>query len=76
LTHEGQSRCANKKDYPAYDNTPVRLLIYGLTGLSGNFHTQVDWVDISSVPEPSTMLLLGSGLIGLAGYGKKKFFKK
>ena len=33
------------------------------------------YVDTTSVPEPSTIVLLGLGLVGLAGFGRKKFKK-
>jgi hypothetical protein len=43
---------------------------YGLS------HVDFCYGDTTPVPEPATMLLLGSGLIGLGALGRKKFFKK
>ena len=30
----------------------------------------------ATIPEPTTWLLFGTGILGLLGYGRKKFFKK
>jgi hypothetical protein len=58
-----------------YDVLAVGFIAAGTTGFRG-----IDNIEFTAkpapVPEPATMLLLGAGLIGLAGFGRRKFFKK
>jgi hypothetical protein len=54
------------------DNNEYPVAVLNLYTLEGGMAQDM----LVAVPEPTTMLLLGSGLIGLAGYGRKKFFKK
>ena len=52
--------------------SPVTTLKFSNSWLG---EIEVDNLNVTPVPEPATMLLLGSGLIGLAGIGCKKFKK-
>jgi hypothetical protein len=55
-------------------STELRIGIHVQGFASGGSESFVN--NPTPTPEPATMLLLGSGLIGLAGFGRKKFSKK
>jgi len=46
------------------------------SNLINSFVSIFDQDSTALIPEPATMFLLGIGLIGIAGFGRKKLFKK
>jgi hypothetical protein len=55
-----------------YSLTLLVDITHGVADGITSFDTELQ---ASPVPEPTTMLLLGTGLVGLAGFGRKKFKK-
>ena len=57
-------------------NDPNARLTSVLREYTGDYSwANLDNINVKQVPEPTTMLLLGIGLVGLAGFGRKKIKK-
>ena len=51
------------------------MYIFGFIVIATSFADGLGKNGPLSVPEPATLLLLGIGMVGLAGFGRKRFKK-
>jgi hypothetical protein len=69
---DGSERGAFTITDPYFDNGKQEWIITSYAGGDGNDVVLTAEAAPVATPEPSTLLLLSSGLIALAGYAKKK----
>ncbi len=80
-TDHSQSPSLSNGEYSLIINQEVKDIWFRAPGkIDGRDHefsvAGVSVAPVEPVHEPATMLLLGFGLIGLVGFGGRKFFKK
>jgi hypothetical protein len=75
----GWTNASSADDYVARWISPIEARFGRVSGslvLGHDGNVQIDAIIASAVPEPSTFLLIGSGLAGIIGFGRKKLFRK